>query len=128
MKKCHVCGFESENDSAVCSACGAELETFQEYMEKLEKLLAQEKATVSKPVLVAAVDNVVTAEIYKDVLKDNGIPFTCDEQDTMHLVFGGGFVAVEIYVKEEDLDRARELYEDVLKANEDFFAEDEDLL
>lgn len=126
MKKCHVCGFESQDNAAVCEACGAELETFQEYMQRLERILADEKAIVSKPVLVASVDNVVTAEIYKDVLKDNDIPFTCNENESMHLVFGGGFVAVEIYVEEENLDRARQLYEEVLNTEEVFSEEDKE--
>lgn len=126
MKQCHVCGFECEDNAVNCMACGAELETFQEYMERIEKLLAIEKATVNEPVLVASIDNVVTAEIYKDVLRDNEIPFTCNDKETVQVVFGGGFVAAEIYVKEESFDKAKELYEEVLKANENFF-EDDDL-
>ena len=71
--------------------------------------------------LAASVDNVVAAEIYKDVLRDSGIIFTCDESDdAMQIVFGGGFSAQEIYVNEEDLEIAQQLYENVINAQMDF--------
>ena len=71
--------------------------------------------------LAASVDNVVAAEIYKDVLRDNGIIFTCDEsEDAMQIVFGGGFSAQEIYVNESDLEIAQQLYENVVNADIEF--------
>lgn len=71
--------------------------------------------------LAASVENVVEAEIYKDVLRDNGIVFTCDESDdSMQIVFGGGFSAQEIYVNENDLEIAQQLYENVVNAPIDF--------
>ena len=128
MKTCHVCGFACENDAEICNLCGAELKTFELYEQELkeaEERAAEEAAAealiVKKPVLAASVDNVVAAEIYKDVLRDNGIIFTCDESDdAMQIVFGGGFSAQEIYVNESDLEIAQQLYENVVSAEMDF--------
>lgn len=132
MKTCHVCGFECENDAENCVVCGAELKTFEEYEKALkeaeelaEKQAAEEALIVKNPVLAASVDNIVAAEIYKDVLRDNGIVFTCDEsEDTMQIVFGGGFTVQEIYVNESDLEIAQQLYETVANAEMEFGAED----
>ena len=128
MKICHVCGFACENDAETCMICGAELKTFEEYeqeqkeKEELEAQKAAEDALIiKKPVLAASVDNVVAAEIYKDVLRDTGINFTCDEsEEAMQIVFGGGFSAQEIYVNESDLEIAQQLYENVANAQIDF--------
>lgn len=132
MKNCHVCGFACENDADICVLCGAELKTFEDYERELKateeletKKAAEEALIVKKPVLAASVDNVVAAEIYKDVLRDNGIVFTCDErEDAMQIVFGGGFSAQEIYVNESDLEIAQQLYENVVNAQMDFAEED----
>ena len=132
MKNCHVCGFACENDADICVLCGAELKTFEDYEKELKateeletKKAAEEALIVKKPVLAASVDNVVAAEIYKDVLRDNGIVFTCDErEDAMQIVFGGGFSAQEIYVNESDLEIAQQLYENVVNAQMDFAEED----
>lgn len=134
MKTCHVCGFACENDAEICALCGAELKTFEMYEQELKiaeerkaQLEAEEALIVKKPVLAASVDNVVAAEIYKDVLRDNGIIFTCDESDdAMQIVFGGGFSAVEIYVNESDLEIAQQLYENVINAPTDFVDDDFD--
>ena len=132
MKNCHVCGFECENDAEVCLVCGAELITFEAYEQELKeaeeleaKKAAEEALIVKNPVLAASVDNVVAAEIYKDVLRDNNIVFTCDEsEDAMQIVFGGGFSAQEIYVNEKDLEIAQQLYETVVNAEMEFGDED----
>ena len=132
MKNCHVCGFECENDAEVCLVCGAELKTFEAYEQELKeaeeleaKKAAEEALIVKNPVLAASVDNVVAAEIYKDVLRDNNIVFTCDEsEDAMQIVFGGGFSAQEIYVNEKDLEIAQQLYETVVNAEMEFGDED----
>ncbi len=134
MKNCHVCGFACENDAEICLLCGAELKTFEAYekeikeAEELEaKKAAEEALIVKKPVLAASVDNIVAAEIYKDVLRDNGIVFTCDEsEDAMQIVFGGGFSVQEIYVNESDLEIAQQLYENVVSAEMEFSDEDFD--
>lgn len=134
MKNCHVCGFACENDADICTLCGAELKTFEEYEQELKdaeereaQRAAEEALIVKNPVLAASVDNVVAAEIYKDVLRDNGIVFTCDEsEDAMQIVFGGGFSVQEIYVNESDLEIAQQLYENVVEAQMDFSDEDFD--
>ncbi|MBQ2933726.1 MAG: hypothetical protein IJE02_03815 [Clostridia bacterium] len=128
MKTCHVCGFACENDAENCVLCGAELKTFELYEQELKeaeeqaaKKAAEEARIIKKPVLAASVDNVVAAEIYKDVLRDNNINFTCDEsEDAMQIVFGGGFTVQEIYVNECDLEIAQALYENVVDAQMDF--------
>ncbi len=134
MKTCHVCGVECENDADICAVCGAELKTFEMYEQELEqkaeaeaKRAAEEALIIKKPVIAATVENVVAAEIYKDVLRDNGINFTCDESDdSMQIVFGGGFSAVEIYVNETDLEIAQQLYENVVNAPMGFDDQDFD--
>lgn len=134
MKTCHVCGFACDNDAEICALCGAELKTFEMYEQELKEAeereaqkAAEEALIVKKPVLAASVDNVVAAEIYKDVLRDNGIVFTCDESDdAMQIVFGGGFNAQEIYVNEQDLEIAQQLYENVVNAQMDFDGEEFD--
>ena len=134
MKTCHVCGFACEDNAENCLICGAELKTFEAYEQELKekeeleaKKAAEEALIIKKPVLAASVDNVVAAEIYKDVLRDNGINFTCDESDdAMQIVFGGGFNAQEIYVNESDLEIAQELYENVVSAQMNFGDEEFD--
>ena len=134
MKNCHVCGFACDNDAEICALCGAELKTFEMYEQELKESeereaekTAEEALIVKNPVLAASVDNVVTAEIYKDVLRDNGIVFTCDEsEDALQIVFGGGFNAQEIYVNESDLEIAQQLYDNVVNAQMDFDDEEFD--
>lgn len=134
MKNCHVCGAVCENDAEICLLCGAELKTFEAYEQEIReaeelaaKKAAEEALVVKNPVLAASVDNIVAAEIYKDVLRDNGIVFTCDEsEDSMQIVFGGGFTAQEIYVNESDLEIAQQLYENVVNAQMDFDDDDFD--
>ena len=128
MKNCHVCGFACENEADICPLCGAELKTIEDYEKELQQekqreaeAAAEEALIIKNPVLAASVENVVVAEIYKDVLRDSGIHFTCDESDDgMHIVFGGGFNAQEIYVNESDLEIAQQLYENVVNAQTDF--------
>ena len=132
MKNCHVCGFACDNDADICALCGAELKTFEAYEQELreaEELKAKQEAEealiVKNPVLAASVDNIVAAEIYKDVLRDNGIVFTCDEsEEAMQIVFGGGFNVQEIYVNESDLEIAQQLYENVVSAEMEFGDDD----
>ncbi len=115
MKQCHVCSSECADNTELCPVCGAELIGTDGEDITLE-------ATLENPVLAVSVEDIVTAEIYRDVLKENGIPFTCDsdEQASMKVLFGGGFVAEDIYVDENNLERAKELYEEVLNAEPAF--------
>lgn len=132
MKNCHVCGTPCENDAEICVKCGAELQTFEAYERAIAQKEEIEKTTITTPVLAVSVDNVVTAEIYKDILTENGIAFSCDDdEDGMHVGFGGSFFAVDIYVDESKLEQAKELYQQVLEEEpvfdedfEGFFEED----
>ena len=119
MKICHVCAAECSDDAELCPVCGAELTVDND--EKSDDIILE------NPVLAASVEDVVTAEIYRDILRENGIPFTCDEENdegTMRVVFGGGFVAVDIYVAEEILEEAQRIYDEVLNAEPQFSDED----
>ena len=114
MKECHVCLAQCEDDMELCPLCGAEL------MENSEK---EEEKTIEikTPVLAVSVEDIVTCEIFKDALKDNGIPYFCDESESgMKLIFGGGLVAEDIYVDESDLERAKNIYEEVINAEPQF--------
>ena len=111
MKICHVCKAECDKTSQLCHVCGAELREDTE--------IEIEQVQLENPVLAVSVEDVVTAEIYRDMLDENEIPFMCDskEQGSMKVLFGGGFVAEDIYVSECDLERAKEIYQEVLSSN-----------
>jgi len=114
MKTCHVCLCECEDDRELCPICGAELKT-EENNESVEEITAA--TAISDPVLAVSVEDVVTAEIYKDVLKDNNIPFTSDSAEddgSMKVLFGGSFITEDIYVDSSNLELAQRLYDDVL--------------
>ena len=119
MKICHVCAAECSDEAELCPICGAELIDAAEDNGVAE----QDEVIINNPVLAASVEDVVTAEIFRDLLRENEIPFSCDEADpeaAMKLTFGGGFVAEDIYVDESDLAKAEELYEQVLNAEPEF--------
>ncbi len=124
---CRVCGAECEDTDEMCAVCGAELVV--EETEPEEETAKTVDIIIENPVFVASVEDIVTAEIFKDTLKENGIPFSCGEQDaSMRVTFGGGFASEDIYVGEENLEQARSLYEEVLNAEPQFddeFFEDE---
>ena len=71
------------------------------------------------------------AEIFKDILKENKILYFCDNssgETYMQVLFGGSFVAENIYVDESDYEKADALYTEFLE-NEpqfdgEFFEED----
>ena len=116
MKICHVCSAECEDFAELCPVCGAELTDIEPASEQPEEIMLE------NPVLAVSVEDVVTAEIYRDILRENGILFTCDseQEGTMKVLFGGGFVAEDIYVEESELERARKLYDEVLNAEPEF--------
>ena len=117
MKECRVCLNMCEDDAETCPICGAELNVIPE---------TEEASQMKNPVLAASADSPVTAEIFKDMLDENGIAYSVDEKgDIMHVGFGGSYFAVDVYVDEKDLDRATELYKE-LTENETDFGEFED--
>ena len=104
MKQCHVCLFMCEDDAEVCPVCGAELRSEQE-------TAGEPSGEIENPVLAQSVDSPVTAEIFTDMLSENGIAYSVDEKgDIMHVGFGGSYFAVDVYVDEKDLDAAKDIY------------------
>ena len=124
MKICHVCKAECDDFAELCPVCGAELTGDNGEEEATEEII------LNNPVLLATVDDVVSSEILKDLLKENGIPFTCDSDDegTLKVTFGGSFVADDIYVDDSDFEKASQVYEDFLNSepefDDEFFEED----
>ena len=127
MKICHVCKAECEESAELCPVCGADLT-----VNTMEETAETEEIILNKPVLLASLDDVVSSEILKDLLSENGIPFSCDTEDegTLKVTFGGSFSADDIYVDEGDFERANQIYEDFLNSepefDEDFFDETEE--
>lgn len=127
MKICHVCKAECEENAELCPVCGADLT-----VNTMEETAETEEIILNKPVLLASLDDVVSSEILKDLLIENGIPFSCDTEDegTLKVTFGGSFSADDIYVDESDFERANQIYEDFLNSepefDEEFFDEAEE--
>ena len=127
MKICHVCKAECEDNAELCPVCGADLT-----VNTMEETAETEEMILNKPVLLASLDDVVSSEILKDLLIENGIPFSCDTEDegTLKVTFGGSFSADDIYVDDSDFERANQIYEDFLNSepefDEDFFDETEE--
>lgn len=114
MKECHVCLYLCEDGAEICPMCGAELKEQEEPTVKTEQV-------IENPVLAASADSPVTAEIYKDILSENSIPYSTDESgDIMHVGFGGSYFAIDIYVDEKDLDTAKELYKNLTESEMTF--------
>lgn len=128
MKVCHVCKAECDDAAELCPVCGADLTA--EITEEEEKEAKEEKV-INNPVLLATLDDVVSAEILKDLLTEAGILYSSDSEDdgTMKVTFGGSFVADDIYVDEQDFDAANAIYEDFLNSepqfDEEFFEDAE---
>ena len=118
MKICHVCKAECEDEAELCPVCGADL-------TGVEEENSEEEIVINNPVLLATVDDVVSSEILKDLLKENGILFTCDsdEEGTLKVTFGGSFIADDIYVDESDFERASQIYDDFLNSEPEFDGE-----
>ncbi|MBE6777260.1 MAG: hypothetical protein E7542_04005 [Ruminococcaceae bacterium] len=121
MKNCHVCNLECEDNAELCPVCGAYL---------LDDTQAeQQNNNEIEPVLLATFEDLVSAEIFKDVLTDNKIPYSDSESDSLKVVFGGGFSSEEIYVDKKDFDKAKELYDQFMESQpefeDDFFTDEE---
>ena len=127
MKICHVCSAECEDNAELCPVCGADLT-----LERQEEETQAEEIVLNKPVLLATLDDVVSAEILRDLLTENNIPFSCDSEDegTLKVTFGGSFISDDIYVDESDFEKANQIYEDFLNSeptfDEDFFVDAEE--
>ncbi len=122
MKNCHVCNQLCDDNAELCPICGADISNDGEEKENEAQI-----ETKIEPVLLTIFEDLVSAEIFKDVLNDNKIPYS-DSANAMKVVFGGGLSAEEIYVDKTDFDKARELLEEFLASevvfNEDFIEEE----
>lgn len=121
---CHVCKKECSDDMELCPICGAELNVAVE-----EETEEKETDIIENPTLLASFEDVISAEIFKDILSENDIPFTSSQMGevTMQVVFGGNFVAEDVYVAEADFEKANELYEEFSSTEIEFddeFSED----
>ncbi|MBR2489194.1 MAG: hypothetical protein IKB45_01845 [Clostridia bacterium] len=129
MKHCHVCKTECEDSAELCPLCGADLSREVEETEKAES----EKTEINDPVLLATFEDIVSSEIFRDILTENGILYSCDGEDAMRVTFGGGFVSQDIFVDASDLAQAEQLYNEFLDSevsfdgefDEEFFEEEE---
>ena len=124
---CHVCKAECEDGMELCPLCGAELKAAAETEET-----AEENNIMINPTLLCSFDDVICAEIFKDILKENGIPFSASSEmgeGSIQVLFGGGFVAEDVYVSENDLEKANELLEEFnsqeIEFDEEFFDDGE---
>ena len=84
-----------------------------------------EEKVIERPVLLATLDDIVSAEILRDILNSNGIPNSGSESGdgAMKVAFGGAFVAEEIYVDSCDFEKAEELYQEFLNSEVEFEGE-----
>lgn len=116
MKICHVCNFECEENAELCPICGADLTNQPEESEQVEEKV------IIEPVLLGTLEDVVSAEIFKDILIDNKIAYSCDDDSDagMKVVFGGGFVTVDIYVDKSQYDEAMVLFEEFMNSETEF--------
>ncbi len=124
MKICHVCGIECDDSQEVCLVCGADLTESEAVTgENIER-------PISEPVLIATFEDVVFSEIFRDILTENGIPYSMgSDEGAVHVMFGGGFAADEIYVEKRDFEKAEVLYNEFMEnppefSDEEFFFED----
>lgn len=117
MKICHVCLTECDDKMELCPLCGADL-TVEDSEES-----GQAEKEITEPVLLATMQDVVSSEIFRDILKENNIPFFCDDPEssgTMHVLFGGSFVSENIYVDKSDYEKADSLYTEFLENEPEF--------
>ncbi len=123
MKTCHVCNCECEDYAELCPICGADLNN-----EKIDNTEEPEEKVIEKPVLLASFEDVVSAEILRDILNENGIPNSSGafgDEGGMRVTFGGVFVAEEIYVDNCDFEKADKLYREFLESETEFVFDDE---
>ena len=76
MKICHVCGVECADEQEICLICGADLSE-NTVIEQEEN---GDNSVMTEPVLIATFEDVVLAEIFKDILTDNQIPYSMGEE------------------------------------------------
>ncbi len=113
MKICHVCAYACDDGTELCPICGAELKE-QENNEEING--EAEDIVLENPELAESIEDPITAEIYCDMLKENGILFTSDAGDlseSLHMGFGGFYSEINIYVESADLEKAQEIFNNI---------------
>ena len=123
MKICHVCLAECEENAEFCPVCGALLNDEDNEEVIAEKEKESENEIIKNPVLLATFDDVVNAEIFKDILTENGIRYSgnaAPDESSLKVVFGVGLVADDIFVDESDFDEADKLYNEFLENPPEF--------
>ncbi len=122
MKICHVCFTECEDHWELCPLCGADLTTHD---KEEEKDTEYEEVGVVNPTFLTKFEDIVSAEIFEDILKENEIPTISaeNEQGSMQVLFGGSFFAKEIYVDENNLENAQNLLKEFLENEENYLGE-----
>ncbi len=87
-------------------------------MEFLKNMFKKSpKNTDNEPVFVVGISNTVLCEIYMDLLKENNIPYICRQNGAggyIKVLTGGFLVTDNIYVKKENYNKARELYDNYI--------------
>ena len=119
MKPCHVCQYLCDDDAELCPICGAELKDVEDNEQNPEP----EEIIIENPEIVATVNDIIIAEVFCDRLKENNILFTTDETDlsaNMRMGFGGFSteISINIYVDKEDLEAAKEIYDNLPDVSE----------
>lgn len=126
MKICHVCKAECDESIELCPVCGADLSDYKEEITEEVKEVSEteeiKEKVIINPVLLVSLDDVVSAEIFKDILTTNDIPYACssDTNGNMRVVFGGGLASDDIYVDSTDIEKANELYAEFLESEPEF--------
>ena len=121
MKNCHVCNQLCEDNAEICPICGAFFENKPQEVENVNK---KSEAVSIEPVLLATFEDLVSAEIFKDVLTDNNIPYCEPQGESMRVVFGGSFASEELYVDKADYDKAKDLYDEFMSSQVEFTDDD----
>lgn len=109
MLICHVCNAECEEDIELCPVCGAQLNIVSQKSNDT----TSESDILKNPTLLTAFEDMISAEIFKDILIENGIHFTSSSEmgEALQVTFGGVLVSEDIYVAESDMEKATELLE-----------------
>lgn len=93
-------------------------------MDFFKRLFSKKQVdNASEPVFVVGISNTVLCEIYKDLLKENNIPFICRQNGAggyIKVLTGGFLVTDNIYVRREHYDKAKELYDNYIDTTTEF--------
>ena len=122
MKICHVCKKECEDSLDFCPVCGADLTN----APITEEAPTENDNIIHNPTQLYSFEDIVAAEIFKDILKKNNILFTASSdmgEATLQVTFGGVLVSEDIYVDENDFETASSLLEDFLSSDIEFDGE-----